>query len=250
MRRIHKPPQALLLADVIFSSDTPKEVLAEINNGLRYTLGELGLFLIVPIFDDIDEANFERKDIVPSYHRLAFFLTDDEMPHRSEMVTIPKLQARLERSYFISSSGTRIAPEIVKVTWGTTYRVRFCIADQIVKTYSNGGNVILVGDAAHIHSPASGQGMNVGICDGLDAGKAIAEHIRTGDSSVLVKLDEQLKKVAMGTLLMTRMFGWVGFIHGRWGRFFRDWIMWTVGRFAPLRKKMAFRISGLAYWVK
>lgn len=44
------------------------------------------------------------------------------------------------------------------ITWCTYFRIhRRCVP------YYNKGNVFLAGDAAHIHSPMGGQGMNTGI---------------------------------------------------------------------------------------
>ena len=49
-----------------------------------------------------------------------------------------------------------------EVLWGSRFRVHHRVAS----TY-RAGRVLLAGDAAHVHSPAGGQGMNVGV--GLDA---------------------------------------------------------------------------------
>ena len=49
---------------------------------------------------------------------------------------------------------------ITEVVASSTYRVQQRVADRL-----RSGNVFLVGDAAHTHSPAGGQGMNTGIQD-------------------------------------------------------------------------------------
>jgi 2-polyprenyl-6-methoxyphenol hydroxylase-like FAD-dependent oxidoreductase len=43
------------------------------------------------------------------------------------------------------------------------------------------GNVFLAGDAAHVHSPAGGQGLNTGIRDGYNLGWKLA----TGNDALL-----------------------------------------------------------------
>jgi 2-polyprenyl-6-methoxyphenol hydroxylase-like FAD-dependent oxidoreductase len=53
--------------------------------------------------------------------------------------------------------------EIDKVNWFSTYRSHHRVAD---KFRSN--RAFLVGDAAHIHSPVGGQGMNTGIMDAIN----------------------------------------------------------------------------------
>jgi hypothetical protein len=50
-----------------------------------------------------------------------------------------------------------------EVNWFSTYRVHHRVTDHFRK-----GRVFLLGDAAHIHSPAGGQGMNTGIGDAIN----------------------------------------------------------------------------------
>jgi 2-polyprenyl-6-methoxyphenol hydroxylase-like FAD-dependent oxidoreductase len=52
---------------------------------------------------------------------------------------------------------------IDKVHWFSTYRVHHRVAEHFRK-----GRSFLLGDAAHIHSPAGGQGMNTGIGDAIN----------------------------------------------------------------------------------
>src|SRR5215469_2535942 len=53
--------------------------------------------------------------------------------------------------------------EIEKVNWFSTYRVHHRVTKHFRK-----GRAFLLGDAAHIHSPAGGQGMNTGIGDAIN----------------------------------------------------------------------------------
>ncbi|MEU8748249.1 FAD-dependent monooxygenase [Streptomyces parvulus] len=59
--------------------------------------------------------------------------------------------------------------EVTGSTWSSRFRVHHRVADR----YRN-GRLLLAGDAAHVHSPAGGQGMNTGIQDGYALGRAIA----------------------------------------------------------------------------
>jgi 2-polyprenyl-6-methoxyphenol hydroxylase-like FAD-dependent oxidoreductase len=53
--------------------------------------------------------------------------------------------------------------EVFEPTW-LTY---FTVQERMVDNLRMGGRLLLCGDAAHCHSPAGGQGMNMGIQDGM-----------------------------------------------------------------------------------
>lgn len=53
--------------------------------------------------------------------------------------------------------------KVQTVNWFSTYHVHHRVTDQFRK-----GRILLLGDAAHIHSPAGGQGMNTGIGDAIN----------------------------------------------------------------------------------
>jgi hypothetical protein len=60
-----------------------------------------------------------------------------------------------------------------KVNWFSTYRVHHRVADRFRK-----GRAFILGDAAHIHSPAGGQGMNTGIGDAVNLAWKLAAALR------------------------------------------------------------------------
>jgi 2-polyprenyl-6-methoxyphenol hydroxylase-like FAD-dependent oxidoreductase len=64
--------------------------------------------------------------------------------------------------------------EVRKVNWFSTYHVHHRVANHFRK-----GRAFLLGDAAHIHSPAGGQGMNTGIGDAINLAWKLAA-VRTG----------------------------------------------------------------------
>jgi 2-polyprenyl-6-methoxyphenol hydroxylase-like FAD-dependent oxidoreductase len=71
--------------------------------------------------------------------------------------------------------------DVKRVNWFSTYRVHHRVAAQFRK-----GRAFLVGDAAHIHSPVGGQGMNTGIGDAVNlAWKLAAVVHRRADASLL-----------------------------------------------------------------
>lgn len=56
-----------------------------------------------------------------------------------------------------------LSTEVERVNWFSTYRVHHRVAAQF-----RSGRCFLLGDAAHIHSPVGGQGMNTGIGDAVN----------------------------------------------------------------------------------
>jgi hypothetical protein len=60
--------------------------------------------------------------------------------------------------------------DVERVHWFSTYHVHHRVADRF-----RTGRAFLLGDAAHIHSPVGGQGMNTGIGDAVNLAWKIAE---------------------------------------------------------------------------
>jgi 2-polyprenyl-6-methoxyphenol hydroxylase-like FAD-dependent oxidoreductase len=71
--------------------------------------------------------------------------------------------------------------DVARVNWFSTYRVHHRVADHFVNS-----RAFLLGDAAHIHSPVGGQGMNTGIGDAVNlAWKLAAVLQRRAKGSIL-----------------------------------------------------------------
>ncbi|MFD2148449.1 FAD-dependent monooxygenase [Mucilaginibacter antarcticus] len=64
---------------------------------------------------------------------------------------------------------TGIALNVVQQNWFTTYKLHHRMADNFRKQ-----RCFLIGDAAHIHSPVGGQGMNTGLQDAYNLGWKLA----------------------------------------------------------------------------
>ena len=60
---------------------------------------------------------------------------------------------------------------------GVTFLSRFTDAARQAVTYRD-GRVLLAGDAAHVHSPAGGQGLNIGVQDAVNLGWKLARVVR------------------------------------------------------------------------
>ncbi len=67
----------------------------------------------------------------------------------------------------------RMRITVKHVNWFSTYRVHHRVAESFRR-----GRAFLAGDAAHIHSPVGGQGMNTGIGDAVNVAWKLAEVLR------------------------------------------------------------------------
>jgi len=68
----------------------------------------------------------------------------------------------------------RIGLQVTRVNWFSTYRVHHRVADRFRR-----GRLFILGDAAHIHSPVGGQGMNTGLGDAMNLAwklSAVVDH--------------------------------------------------------------------------
>ena len=80
---------------------------------------------------------------------------------------------------------------VTEVIWGSRFRIHHRVAD----TY-RAGRLLLAGDAAHVHSPAGGQGMNLGIQDAVALGEALAGVLDGGPDSLLDEYSAARRPIA------------------------------------------------------
>lgn len=67
------------------------------------------------------------------------------------------------------------ADEVTEVRWASDFRPRAALADRFRE-----GRVFLAGDAAHVHSPAGGQGLNTSVQDAYNLGWKLGAVLRDG----------------------------------------------------------------------
>jgi len=91
---------------------------------------------------------------------------DNGAGHRSEPISREQVQEALRR---VSNTDVTISTLLAATTW--TDRARQAT------TYRK-GSVLLAGDAAHIHSPLGGQGLNLGLGDAMNLGWKLAATIQ------------------------------------------------------------------------
>jgi 2-polyprenyl-6-methoxyphenol hydroxylase-like FAD-dependent oxidoreductase len=94
---------------------------------------------------------------------------------------------------------SRYAPHLHldEIVWRSEYRVNIRMADRF-----RVGRVFLLGDAAHVHSPAGGQGLNTGVQDAYNLGWKLA----SGSQALIDTYEDERMAVAEHVLgLSTRL---------------------------------------------
>ncbi|HVW84814.1 MAG TPA: FAD-dependent monooxygenase, partial [Bryobacteraceae bacterium] len=84
------------------------------------------------------------------------------------------------------------------LVWASRFHVSHGVAHSLRK-----GRILLAGDAAHVHSPAGGQGMNTGIQDAVSLAEAFESVLATGNESALDQWEASRLRVANSVVAFT-----------------------------------------------
>ncbi|MFB6644176.1 FAD-dependent oxidoreductase [Streptomyces chartreusis] len=97
----------------------------------------------------------------------------------------------------VVAARSHLAPEdVTEVRWASDFRPRAALADRF-----RDGRVFLAGDAAHIHSPAGGQGLNTSVQDAYNLGWKLGAVLRDGaDEALLETYEEERRPIAADML--------------------------------------------------
>ncbi|KAG6051253.1 hypothetical protein E4U39_001714 [Claviceps sp. Clav50 group G5] len=120
----------------------------------------------------------------------------------------------------------RMGLQVNKVTWFSSYRLHHRVAERF-----RHNRAFLLGDAAHVHSPVGGQGMNTGIGDAVNLAWKMASVLRgTASEALLETYQEERRHFAEKLVASTdRIFTMVT-SKGWLARVIRTWIMPLVFR--------------------
>jgi len=124
--------------------------------------------------------------------------------------------------------------------WGSRFRVHHRVA----QAYRN-RRVLLAGDAAHVHSPAGGQGMNTGMQDAIALAAALVPAL-AGNDAALDAYETLRKPIAQQVVTLadrlTRMATAPRALRG-----LRNLVLSLLARLPNFRRTLAWQLSGLVY---
>ena len=166
-------------------------------------------------------------------NRFRIVATVGEAP---EQPSLQDLQAILDQR------GPRASPaRVQEVIWSSRFRVHHGVAARY-----RDGRVFLVGDAAHVHSPAGGQGMNTGIQDAIALGNRLAAVISGRQPEThLDSYETERRPVAEKVVAMTDQMTRMGTLTSPAGRAVRNFGLRTIGHLPALKRMVATRLAGL-----
>ena len=127
-----------------------------------------------------------------------------------------------------------------EVLWGSRFRVHHRVAD-----FYRAGRVLLAGDAAHVHSPAGGQGMNAGVLDAMSLSGALITAL-AGDAAALDAYGALRRPIAQQVVAFADRLTRLATVRPGL-RVVRNLVLSTLSRLPMLRRQLAWRLSGLVY---
>ena len=141
----------------------------------------------------------------------------------------------------LEERGPENAPiKIHRMTWSA----RFHIHHRVAKVMRQ-GRILLTGDAAHVHSPAGGQGMNTGIQDAITLASALNEMIQSGNDEVLNSWQQKRLKISHSVVKMTDRMTKIATASSFGIRFLRNTILTIIGRIPLVEHALAKKLSEL-----
>jgi 2-polyprenyl-6-methoxyphenol hydroxylase-like FAD-dependent oxidoreductase len=143
----------------------------------------------------------------------------------------------------LDARGPQQRPALVKdVVWSSRFRVHHRLADRYRE-----GRVFLAGDAAHVHSPAGGQGMNTGIQDAVALAAGLAGVLRDGaDERILEGYEAQRRPVAADVVAFTDRLTRVATVNHAVVRRIRNATLRVLNQIPAVHRSLALKLSELA----
>jgi 2-polyprenyl-6-methoxyphenol hydroxylase-like FAD-dependent oxidoreductase len=164
--------------------------------------------------------------------RFRIVATVDEAP---EVPSLEFMQAVLDARGPTTNPG-----RLHDVAWSSRFHIHHRVAQTPRK-----GRVLLCGDAAHVHSPAGGQGMNTGIQDSVSLAEALTSTLRDGDEARLDAWAAQRHKVASDVVTLTDRMTRVATMKSPTGQALRNIAVAFAGHLPPVRAAVARTLAEL-----
>lgn len=159
--------------------------------------------------------------------------TLDDAP---EKPTIDDIQRLLD-----ARGPAKQACRVTAIGWASRFRVHHRLAD----TYRS-GPFLLMGDAAHVHSPAGGQGMNTGMVDAVVLGQALTRVVRDGAPDAVLDDYARIRRpAAQEVLTLASRLTRLATVRSSPARILRNLMLSLLNRVPSFKRKLTLGLSGL-----
>ncbi|MEZ5399911.1 MAG: NAD(P)/FAD-dependent oxidoreductase [Bryobacteraceae bacterium] len=153
----------------------------------------------------------------------------------------PQPSMELVQSLLDSRGPRQRRARVLELLWSSRFRVHHRLA-----RHYRSGRFFLMGDAAHVHSPAGGQGMNTGLVDAVVLGELLRRAIRNGDDSILDEYERLRRPAAEKVLRLSARLTAIGVVRDGIRRWLRNAALSFLNAFAPGRNTLVRSLSGLS----
>lgn len=179
-------------------------------DGIRSTVRQ-SLNIDFSGYDLPEEWSIADIEILSEYDQYEFkaWLLDNKEMTKDVLVMVPiaPKRVRLVSSTPDSLAALPLQLKVKEIRRSGTFTISVRQAAQYVR-----GRVLLAGDAAHVHSPVGGRGMNLGIEDGAMAARAIVENKvieynqeRRARANKIIKDTEAIRKALVSNNFLTSL---------------------------------------------
>ncbi len=128
-----------------------------------------------------------------------------------------------------------------EIVWGSRFRVHHRVVDKY-----RAGRILLAGDAAHVHSPAGGQGMNTGIQDAMALAQSLPKALMGNSDGQLNNYEAVRRPIAKEVVVFTDRLTRLATVD-RGLRPVRNIVLKFLALVPAFRSQLAWRLSGLVY---
>ncbi len=162
------------------------------------------------------------------------------------VATVDHATGEEDMSVFQRLTDERAGPgvKIDEMMWSSRFRIQHGLAARYRK-----GRVFLAGDAAHCHPPVGGQGMNIGIQDGVRLSNILTEALHDGKTTEadLDRYERERRPIAKDVVALAHQGTVINTLESPVLCVLRDWVIWALTKIPPVRYAIAYRLSGLGY---
>jgi 2-polyprenyl-6-methoxyphenol hydroxylase-like FAD-dependent oxidoreductase len=249
----------MVFADVTFEPEPVGPLTLE--GHLNGTIFSGNFFLLIPFGNRFNaELTQDGKPITKSIFRVGCAMPskNGEPPHAPPKEYIQDMIDAYGPVCITSNPSLNPTPvKVDQLIWSTRFKSRSAIAD---RTFTRlGAAIFLIGDAAHIHSPAGGQGMNLAMRDAIFLADAVTKHIQASaenpdvDDTILQEFADARHARALEIIgfsnTLLKIAGLSYDAYAWWmpfsGASIRDLILRILDGFDFVQSKVAWGLSGL-----